>query len=112
VCATQAVLSERIGKFIDDHYTGKIAQYVHELAHYYGRNSKTDKQSIYLRLVADVAKESNANQAAIDYYQRLLPLFLKVNKPMCVELDDSGNLSASRSSTACNLGSNLQRLAE
>lgn len=72
--ATRAALNENIGHFIEERYAHELAQYVNELAHYYGRTRNIAKQCIYFRLAGDAAKAAYANQPAIDYYQRLLPL--------------------------------------
>ena len=72
--ATRAVLNENVGHFIEERYGHELSQYVNELAHYYGRSRNTAKQCTYFRQAADSAKAAYANQPAIDYYQRLLPL--------------------------------------
>lgn len=72
--ATRAVLHECIGQFIERHYAGALGEYVDVLAHHYGRSANTEKQRVYFRRAGDAAKSVYANEAAIDYYQRLLPL--------------------------------------
>jgi hypothetical protein len=72
--ATREGLNENIGHFIEDRYADELSQYVNELAHYYGRSRNKAKQGTYFRLAGDAAKAAYANQPAIDYYQRLLPL--------------------------------------
>src|SRR4030095_11851862 len=48
--------------------------YVDMLAHHYGRTRRVDKQRIWFRAAGDAAKAAFANEAAVGYYERLLPL--------------------------------------
>jgi class 3 adenylate cyclase/tetratricopeptide (TPR) repeat protein len=72
--ATRAFLHEQIGSFVERAYATALAGYVDVLAFHYGRSRNTDKQRIYFRRAGDAARDAYANQVAIDYYQRLLPL--------------------------------------
>ncbi len=67
-------LHERVGLFIERSYPDRLAQYVDVLAHHYGRTRRVDKQRVWFRAAGDAAKAAFANEAAVDYYQRLLPL--------------------------------------
>jgi class 3 adenylate cyclase/predicted ATPase len=67
-------LHERVGLYIERTYPDRLAQYVDMLAHHYGRTQRIDKQRIWFRAAGDAAKAAFANEAAIDYYHRLLPL--------------------------------------
>jgi class 3 adenylate cyclase/tetratricopeptide (TPR) repeat protein len=67
-------LHERVGQFIERTYPDRLAQYVDVLAHHYGCTRRADKQRVWFRAAGDAAKAAFANQAAIDYYERLLPL--------------------------------------
>jgi tetratricopeptide (TPR) repeat protein len=67
-------LHERVGSFIERAYAGRLDQYVDVLAHHYGRSRRTDKQRTWFRAAADAAKAAFANEAAVAYYERLLPL--------------------------------------
>jgi predicted ATPase len=67
-------LHERIGLFIERTYPDRLTQYVDVLAHHYGRTRRLDKQQVWFRAAGDAAKAAFANEAAIDYYERLLPL--------------------------------------
>lgn len=67
-------LHERVGLFIERTYSDRLAQYVDVLAHHYGRTRRVDKQRVWFRAAGDTAKAAFANEAAVDYYQRLLPL--------------------------------------
>jgi class 3 adenylate cyclase/tetratricopeptide (TPR) repeat protein len=67
-------LHERVGSFIEQAYAGRLHQYVDVLAHHYGRTRRTDKQRVWFRAAADAAKAAFANETAVTYYERLLPL--------------------------------------
>jgi tetratricopeptide (TPR) repeat protein len=47
---------------------------VEVLAHHYGRSRNEDKQRVWFRAAGDAAKASYANEAAVEHFQRLLPL--------------------------------------
>ena len=72
--ATRTDLHEQVAQFIEGTYAESVSQYINELAYHYGRNHHQDKQRHYFRQVADLAKATFANEAAIEYYQRLLPI--------------------------------------
>ena len=67
-------LHERVGLFIERTYPDRLTQYVDMLAHHYGRTRRVDKQRIWFRAAGDAAKAAFANEAAVGYYERLLPL--------------------------------------
>jgi class 3 adenylate cyclase/tetratricopeptide (TPR) repeat protein len=67
-------LHERVGLFIERTYPDRLAQYVDMLAYHYGRTRRVDKQQIWFRAAGDAAKAAFANEAAVGYYDRLLPL--------------------------------------
>jgi len=67
-------LHERVGEFVEATYPDRLAQFVDMLAYHYGRTRRVDKQLVWFRAAGDAAKAAFANQAAIEYYQRLLPL--------------------------------------
>jgi tetratricopeptide (TPR) repeat protein len=71
---TRAALHERVGELIEETLSDRLSQYVDVLAHHYGRTARTDKQRTWFRAAGDRAKAMFANDAAIDYYRRLLPL--------------------------------------
>lgn len=51
------------------------------LAYHYGHTSNTDKQRHYFTLVADTAQAAYANEVAIDYYRRLIPMLPLAERP-------------------------------
>jgi predicted ATPase/class 3 adenylate cyclase len=67
-------LHERVGLFIERTYPDRLAQYVDVLAYHYGRTRRVDQQRRWFRAAGDAAKAAFANEAAVDYYERLLPL--------------------------------------
>ncbi len=67
-------LHERVGLHIERSYPDRLPAYVDVLAHHYGRTQRVDKQRVWFRAAADTAKASYANDAAVDHYERLLPL--------------------------------------
>ena len=67
-------LHERVGEFVEAAYPDRLAQFVDVLAHHYGHTRRVDKQRRWFRAAGDAAKAAFANEAAVEYYQRLLPL--------------------------------------
>lgn len=77
---TRAVLHEQIGQYIERVYTGDLSQYLDLLAYHFGRTRNLDKQKLYFRSAGDRSRAAYANDAAIDYYQRLLPLLAEAER--------------------------------
>jgi adenylate cyclase len=73
--ATRAMLHEQLAGYIERTYSGFPKQYVDLLAYHYERSQNEDKKREYLLKAGEVAQADYANEAAISYYQRLLPLF-------------------------------------
>lgn len=71
--ATRAMLHDQIGQFIEQSNGDNLDQYVDLLAHHFDRSQNEAKKREYLRKAGESAQAEYANQAAIDYYQRLLP---------------------------------------
>ena len=67
-------LHERVGLLIETANPERLSQYVDVLAHHYGRTQRVDKQRVWFRAAGDAAKAAFANEAAVAYYDRLLPL--------------------------------------
>ncbi len=74
--ALRETLHEHVGHFIERHYALHLEQYVDELAYHFGRSRNRAKQKIYYRWAGDAAKIAYANEAAVEYYQHLLPLLV------------------------------------
>lgn len=67
-------LHERVGLLIESTDPERLAQYVDVLAHHYGRTQRVDKQQVWFRAAGDAARTAFANDTAVGYYRRLLPL--------------------------------------
>jgi class 3 adenylate cyclase/tetratricopeptide (TPR) repeat protein len=70
--ATRALLHEQMGRYIE-RTAGEEAP-IDLLAYHYGLSHNLAKQREYFRKAGDAAAARYANDAAIDYYARLLPL--------------------------------------
>ena len=72
--ATRRMLHEQIGLYIERSFPHERDQYVDLLAYHFGLSRNTEKQQVYFRMAGKAAQAAYANDAAIEYYQRLLPL--------------------------------------
>jgi len=72
--ATRAMLHEQIGLVIERTQAGRLDQQVNLLAFHFERSQNQDKKRQYLLQAGEAAQASYANQAAIDYYQKVVPL--------------------------------------
>lgn len=72
--AMRQTLHTRIAQYVERVYLEDLDQYVEVLAHHYGQTNNIDKQRVYFRRAADKAKSNFANETAINFYERLLPL--------------------------------------
>ncbi len=72
--ATRALLHEQIGQYIERSYADALDRYVDLLAYHYDRSQNADKRREYLLKAGAAAQAEYANAAAIDYYERALPL--------------------------------------
>ena len=79
--ATRAVLHEQLGQFIERAYATQLDQQLDRLAYHYGASQNEAKKREYLLKAGRRAQQVYANSAAIDYYQRLLPLLANAEKP-------------------------------
>lgn len=79
--ATRAALHEQLGQFIERAYAGQLDQQLDRLAYHYGASENEVKKREYLLKAARRAQQVYANSAAIDYFQRLLPLLADAEKP-------------------------------
>ena len=67
--AIRALLHEQLAVYLES-----ISAPVDMIAQHYGRSNNQAKQREYWLKAGDAAREAFANDAALDYYQRLLPL--------------------------------------
>lgn len=72
--ATRQMLHEQVGHYIETYYQHDLEQFTNVLAYHYGASQNTEKQREYFYKAGLAAHQSFANAAAMDYYQRLLPL--------------------------------------
>jgi len=72
--ATRARLHEQLARFMEHTYSGALKQYVDLLAYHYERSENEEKKREYLLKAGEAAQADYANEAAISYYQRVLPL--------------------------------------
>ncbi|MDQ4077946.1 MAG: AAA family ATPase, partial [Chloroflexota bacterium] len=72
--ATRAMLHNQIGQYIEQGYADTLDQFVDLLAHHYWHSDNDKKKREYLFKAGDAAQADYANEAAITYYERLIPL--------------------------------------
>jgi class 3 adenylate cyclase/tetratricopeptide (TPR) repeat protein len=72
--AFRSMLHERTAAYIEDAEADAIERHLDLLAHHYSRSSNAPKKREYLGRAGDAAQAQYANPAAIDYFERLLPL--------------------------------------
>lgn len=75
--ALRSSLHNQLGQFIEKRYVNNLENYVEILAYHFGQSDNVAKQRTYFQRAGDHAKENYANDAAIAYYERLLPLLLE-----------------------------------
>jgi predicted ATPase/class 3 adenylate cyclase len=74
--ATRALLHEQIGQYLERNYADALGQYINLLAYHYDRSENRVKRREYLLKAGEAAQADYANAAALDYYQRVLPLVM------------------------------------
>jgi predicted ATPase/class 3 adenylate cyclase len=72
--ATRATLHEQIGRYIERTHAETLDQYLNLLAFHYERSEDGAKKREYLLRAGEAAKADYANAAAIEYYEKVLPL--------------------------------------
>jgi adenylate cyclase len=72
--AIRTTLHDKLGEYIEDNFADEIERYLDLLAFHYGRSQNVAKQREYFRKAGQAAQAAYANEAAINYYQRLYPL--------------------------------------
>ena len=80
---TKAHLHELLATFIESLSTDR---YLDLLAFHYAHSNNTEKQREYLLKAGEAAQAAFANQAALDYYARLLPILDNVQAQMGLHL--------------------------
>jgi adenylate cyclase len=72
--ATRTMLHEQVGEYIESHFAEDVEHYLDMLAYHYGRSENHERQRHYFLLAGQAAQAAYANEIALDYYRRLLPL--------------------------------------
>lgn len=72
--ATREGLHEQMARFIEEQFAAQLDHYLDILAFHYGSSRNQNKQREYFLRAGDRAKTRYANESAIAYYERLLPL--------------------------------------
>jgi class 3 adenylate cyclase len=72
--ASRRELHEEVARFVEHAFGDDLGPYLGTLAHHYGATRNIPKQRRYFRLAADAATDVFANETAIGFYDRLLPL--------------------------------------
>ena len=91
--STRAQLHAAIGAHIERTYAGDLDRWLDLLAYHYGLSTDSDKQREYFRRAGAAAQAAYANDAAISYYQRLLPLLDAAQQiPVMVQLGQAWQL--------------------
>jgi predicted ATPase/class 3 adenylate cyclase len=72
--ATRAMLHEQIGAFIERTYPDTLEQYLNLLAFHYEHSENEPKKRAYLLRAGEAAQADYGNEAAIEYYRKVLPL--------------------------------------
>jgi adenylate cyclase len=75
---TRAKLHEQLARYLEAAYSNALP--LETLAFHYGRTDNAEKQREYLRKAGEAAQKNFANQAALDYYGKLLPLLKDENE--------------------------------
>jgi adenylate cyclase len=70
--ATRAKLHEQLAQYLENAYVESLP--LEALAYHYGLSENTEKQCEYLRKAGEAAQRNFANEAALDFYGKLLPL--------------------------------------
>ncbi len=72
--ATRAALHEQLGQFIERAFADQLDQHLDQLAYHYGASQNVAKKREYLLKAGERAQRAYNNAAAINYFQRVLPL--------------------------------------
>ncbi len=72
--ALRAILHGRVAEHLERTGAGDLERHVPLLEHHYYRSNLEDKRREYLWRAAEAAQSSYANKAAVEYYERLVPL--------------------------------------
>jgi tetratricopeptide (TPR) repeat protein len=85
--ATRAELHGLVAAFLERRYAGQLEPYLDLLAYHYSHTPRLDKQREYYRRAGEVAQLAYANEAALEYYRRLLNLLEKPEEKLSILLE-------------------------
>ena len=71
---TRATLHDQLGQYIEDKYQNNLGPYLNLLAYHYEHSENVAKKREYLVKAGDASQVNYANEAAINYYERVLPM--------------------------------------
>jgi len=71
---SRTMIHEQTGKYLETAYPDIIDQYLDVLAYHYDHSQNEDKKRFYLSKAGDFAQRSYANEAAMTYFIKVLPL--------------------------------------
>lgn len=92
--AMRSILHDQFGRFIEQTYLDDLEQYIDLLAFHYDRSENEPKRREYLRKAGELAQAEFANETALDYYRRLLPLLSAADRvPVLVRAGEVLSLS-------------------
>jgi lipopolysaccharide biosynthesis regulator YciM len=74
------VLHDQLAQFIEQNAQDKLNLYIDLLSYHYSRSNNQVKKREYLHMAGEAAQSRYANEAAIQYYQSLLPLLSEEEK--------------------------------
>ncbi len=72
--ATRTMLHEQVGDYIERQFADDVEHYLDMLAYHYGRSDNLQRQRHYFLQAGQAAQATYANESALEYYRRLLPL--------------------------------------
>jgi adenylate cyclase len=72
--AVRAMIHGRVGRYLEEEAGDGIDRILDLLAHHFWHSDDEEAKRTYLARAADAARAGYANDAAIDYYDRLVPL--------------------------------------
>ena len=70
----RAILHDQIGQYLEQAYMATLAQFYDLLAFHYGRSDNLSKKREYLLRAGEAAQARYNNEAAVDYFRRVLSL--------------------------------------
>ena len=107
--STREMLHGQIGRYIETTYANALDQYTTLLAFHYEHSGDVAKQREYWRKAGEAAQREYANTAAINYYEKLLPLLneseqIEIYVSLAVVYESLGDWAASEAVSQTALG--------